>query len=102
MAPNLWSVDLHTHTLFSDGILTPTELVRLARTNGVRTLSVTDHDHVGGIDEALEVGTTAGIEIIPGIELAQWYPELADSFLVCVTEMNEREEIDRLVRTVAG
>jgi len=41
-------------------------------------------------------------KIIPGIELAQWYPELADSFLVCVTEMNEREEIDRLVRTVAG
>ena len=41
-------------------------------------------------------------KIVPGIELAQWYPELSDSFLVCVTEMNQREEIDRLVRTVAG
>jgi glycine dehydrogenase subunit 1 len=41
-------------------------------------------------------------KIVPGIELAQWYPELSDSFLVCVTEMNQREEIDRLVRTLAG
>jgi glycine dehydrogenase subunit 1 len=41
-------------------------------------------------------------KIVPGIELATWYPELPDSFLLCVTEMNEREEIDRLVRTIAG
>ena len=82
MAPNLWSVDLHSHTLFSDGILTPAELVRLARTNGVRALSVTDHDHVGGIDEALEVGDTAGIEIIPGIELSITHAEFEDIHLL--------------------
>jgi 3',5'-nucleoside bisphosphate phosphatase len=82
MAPNLWSVDLHSHTLFSDGSLTPAELVRLARTNGVRALSVTDHDHVGGIDEALEAGDTAGIEIIPGIELSITYAEFEDIHLL--------------------
>ncbi len=82
MAPNLWSVDLHSHTLFSDGSLTPAELVHLARTNGVRTLSVTDHDHVGGIDEALEVGDTAGIEIIPGIELSITHAEFEDIHLL--------------------
>lgn len=41
-------------------------------------------------------------KIVPGIALSQWYPELKDAFLICVTEMNEREEIDRLVRTAAG
>lgn len=82
MAPNLWSVDLHSHTLFSDGSLTPAELVHLARTNSVRTLSVTDHDHVGGIDEALEVGDTAGIEIIPGIELSITHAEFEDIHLL--------------------
>jgi 3',5'-nucleoside bisphosphate phosphatase len=82
MATNLWSVDLHSHTLFSDGSLTPAELVRLARTNGVRTLSVTDHDHVGGIDEALEVGDTVGIEIIPGIELSIAHAEFEDIHLL--------------------
>jgi glycine dehydrogenase subunit 1 len=41
-------------------------------------------------------------KILPGIPLAQWYPDLSDCLLVCVTEMNEREEIARLVRTIAG
>lgn len=41
-------------------------------------------------------------KIVPGIRLAQWYPELPDSLLICVTEMNRRGEIDRLVRTIAG
>ncbi|MBI2988928.1 MAG: aminomethyl-transferring glycine dehydrogenase subunit GcvPA [Deltaproteobacteria bacterium] len=44
-----------------------------------------------------------GIErIIPGIPLARWYPELQESLLVCVTEMNEGEEIEHLVRTFSG
>jgi glycine dehydrogenase subunit 1 len=40
--------------------------------------------------------------IVPGIPLARWYPELPDRLLVCVTEMNEGEEIGRLVRTFSG
>ena len=47
-------------------------------------------------------GDCAAQKIVPGIALAQWYPELKERFLVCVTEMNEREEIDRLVRASAG
>jgi 3',5'-nucleoside bisphosphate phosphatase len=82
MATDLWSVDLHSHTLFSDGSLTPTELVRLARTNGVRVLSVTDHDHTGGIDEALEVGEISGVEIVPGVELSVSYAEFEDIHLL--------------------
>jgi glycine dehydrogenase subunit 1 len=42
----------------------------------------------------------AAEKMIPGIELARWYPELSDCLLVCVTEMNEQEEIDRLVRII--
>lgn len=41
-------------------------------------------------------------KIVPGVSLARWYPELRDCLLVCVTEMNEREEIERLVRTVSA
>jgi len=40
-------------------------------------------------------------KIIPGVSLEKWYPELKDSLLVCVTEMNEKEEIERLVRTIS-
>jgi len=38
-------------------------------------------------------------KIVPGISLAEWYPELEDSLLICVTEMNEEEEIEELART---
>ncbi|MGH7827802.1 MAG: aminomethyl-transferring glycine dehydrogenase subunit GcvPA [Candidatus Binatia bacterium] len=40
--------------------------------------------------------------IVPGIQLARWYPELENCLLVCATEMNEREEIQRLVRAISG
>ena len=40
--------------------------------------------------------------IVPGIPLAEWYPELHDSLLICVTEMNEEEEIEQLARTFCG
>jgi glycine dehydrogenase subunit 1 len=40
-------------------------------------------------------------KILPGVSLQPWYPELPDCLLVCVTEMNEREEIERLVRAIS-
>ena len=42
----------------------------------------------------------AAARIVPGVPLGQWYPELDDCLLVCVTEMNEREEIERLVGVI--
>jgi glycine dehydrogenase subunit 1 len=42
----------------------------------------------------------AGARIVPGVALCPWYPELDDCLLVCVTEMNEMEEIERLVETI--
>ena len=78
MASDPWSVDLHSHTTYSDGSQSPAELVRLAKANGVRVLSVTDHDHTGGIDEAIGVGAQEGLEIIPGIELSVSHAEFED------------------------
>ncbi len=66
---NLKFADLHTHTKHSDGTFTPSELVDYAAKQGIAVLSLTDHDSVSGIDEAIEAGFRAGVEIIPGIEL---------------------------------
>jgi glycine dehydrogenase subunit 1 len=46
-------------------------------------------------------GRCAAQKIVPGIKLGQWYPELRDCLLLCVTEMNEDEEIEHLVRTIS-
>jgi predicted metal-dependent phosphoesterase TrpH len=64
------TVDLHCHTTASDGFLTPAELVGRALEVGLRTIALTDHDTVEGINEAQSTAAEAGLEVIPGIELS--------------------------------
>ncbi|MGH9387324.1 MAG: PHP domain-containing protein, partial [Vicinamibacterales bacterium] len=60
---------LHLHTTASDGRLTPRELVDRASAAGLRTISVTDHDTVAGLQEAGKAATAAGLRLVPGIEI---------------------------------
>ena len=65
------AVDLHMHTTASDGRLTPTELVQLAASKGLQTISVSDHDTTAGLVEAQRaVDTIPGMRLIPGVELS--------------------------------
>ena len=63
-------IDLHLHTYYSDGTLSPEKLVQRAAERGVTTIAVTDHDGLDGIAEALTAGRGAGIRVIPGIEFS--------------------------------
>lgn len=62
--------DLHMHTSFSDGKLSPKELINLALKNGLSIISITDHDNINGITEAVEYGDRVGVKVIPGVELS--------------------------------
>lgn len=62
--------DLHSHSTASDGTLTPSELVERARGAGVDVLALTDHDSTEGVREAESAARSAGIKLIPGIELS--------------------------------
>jgi 3',5'-nucleoside bisphosphate phosphatase len=63
-------VDLHTHTIASDGTLRPCELVAEAARRGVRVLAVTDHDSTNGLAEAIETARQhPPLTIVPGIEI---------------------------------
>jgi len=62
-------IDLHTHTTFSDGSLTPTELVEEATALGLTAVAVTDHDTVDGLPEALAAGERLSIRVVPGVEI---------------------------------
>lgn len=66
-------IDLHLHTAASDGTLSPTELVKLAKDSGLRAIAITDHDTAGGYKEAAAAGEKYGIEVIPGIEISTKY-----------------------------
>lgn len=63
-------IDLHTHTVCSDGSMTPTELVRHAAASGLSAVAVSDHDTADGVHEAMRAGLECGIEVIPAIELS--------------------------------
>jgi len=63
-------IDLHSHTLHSDGQRSPDELVGEAVAAGVKVLSLTDHDTVSGIADATASATRRGIRLVPGIELS--------------------------------
>jgi len=63
-------VDLHIHTNHSDGFYSPEEIVLKAKENELEAISITDHDNLSGINDAIEKGNEIGIEVIPGLEIS--------------------------------
>lgn len=62
--------DLHSHSIASDGALSPTDLVERAHAKGVTALALTDHDTTQGLEKARACADSLGIQLINGIELS--------------------------------
>lgn len=62
--------DLHTHTWYSDGMLSPSDLVTRAAKAGIDVLALTDHDTTIGLSEAAAAARIAGIDLVPGVEIS--------------------------------
>jgi predicted metal-dependent phosphoesterase TrpH len=67
------NVDLHLHTTASDGVLTPSEIVRYGKKRGLQAIAITDHDTIEGLEEGLSEGEKIGFEVIPGVEISAEY-----------------------------
>ncbi|MDD5475518.1 MAG: histidinol phosphate phosphatase domain-containing protein [Syntrophales bacterium] len=75
-------IDLHTHTIFSDGLLVPSELVRRAADRGYRAIALTDHaDHSNYdfiipriVNVCSALSAVLSMHVIPGIELTHLHP----------------------------
>ncbi|MGH2663373.1 MAG: PHP domain-containing protein [Actinomycetota bacterium] len=63
-------IDLHAHTIYSDGTFTPSESVKLALERDLTALSISDHDSTEGLGEAFEAADGTGLEIVPGVEFS--------------------------------
>lgn len=71
------NVDLHLHSIASDGQYSSAELVKLAKGCGVQVMALTDHDTTDGVAAAKQAGKSQGVHVIAGIELsANEYPNL--------------------------
>lgn len=75
-------VDLHLHSHYSDGALSPASLVKEAAGCGLRAVALADHDNVDGIDEALAAGYALGVEVVTGVELSVVWEDLSDLHLL--------------------
>ena len=102
-------VDLHTHTIASDGTESPTQVVSKAYELGLVSVAITDHDSIYGVDEGLRAGTNLGIEVVPGVEIScNWkthhvhllgfYINPRDNGLVSLLEWMRQGRLDRLPR----
>src|SRR6266849_1008066 len=72
--PSMPIADPHCHTLASDGMVTPAELVDGAIAMGLNLIAITDHDTMRNAAEVVQRGTAAGISVVPGQEVTTKWP----------------------------
>jgi len=75
-------MDLHIHTLHSDGVHSPSRVVAMAGEKRLEAIAVADHDSVSGVDEALEAGRRLGVEVVPAVELSIGFRNYHDVHLL--------------------
>jgi len=68
-------VDLHVHSCYSDGSDIPFEILKKAREIGLRSISLTDHDTLAGVEDTIKTGKRFGIEVVPGVEISTEYKD---------------------------
>ncbi len=66
-------VDLHIHSTMSDGTNTIQEIIQLCKECGLKYISITDHDTMKGVNEAIQEGNKNGIRVISGMEISTAY-----------------------------
>lgn len=66
-------VDLHIHSTYSDGTLSPAALIDLAEKRGLAAIALTDHDTVAGVDELLRHSVGRQVKVLGGIEISAWH-----------------------------
>lgn len=63
-------IDLHVHSTFSDGSLTPAQLVQQAVESGLHAVALTDHDTTDGLAPFLAAASTTAVRAVPGVEIS--------------------------------
>jgi 3',5'-nucleoside bisphosphate phosphatase len=96
------AVDLHTHSLYSDGTDDPAELVRLALSTPLTALALTDHDTLDGIPVARAAANGTGLDFVPGVELSVDWEAGPAHFLAYWIEPGGGPLQDRLAEVAAG
>ena len=88
--------DLHIHSIYSDGTLSPAEIVRTARANGVGLISVCDHNEVRGTLETAQLARAAGLKYILGVEIDAIFEDIDIHILCYGARLDDPELLTRI------
>ena len=88
--------DLHVHSTASDGSLSPSELVALARDHAVDVLAIADHDSVAGLSEARKSAETLPLTLVPAVELSAVYGSHDIHLLAYFVDPEDQRLLSRL------
>ena len=95
-------VDLHTHSVASDGTFTPTELVELADSLGLAAVALADHDTVSGIEEFLKAGKRfSDLAVVPAVEISADFDN-RELHIVGLFVDHRNESLLELLREIRG
>ena len=64
------NADMHCHSYYSDGLLSPTDVMRRAHAHGVELITLTDHDETAGVSEASDEAAALGMRFVSGVEVS--------------------------------
>ncbi|MCX7831777.1 MAG: PHP domain-containing protein [Actinobacteria bacterium] len=103
--------DYHIHSNYSDGTYTIDQIIEEAERKQLTSISLTDHDSVGGIKEIVEKSNRSGIKVVPGIELSSVYKDedvhilgygidFKNEELLSSLELFKKKRIERLIEIV--
>ncbi len=109
-SPNQHYADLHIHSTYSDGSLTPFEIVKISKELHLKVISITDHDTVSGVDELVEVAQ-GEIEVIPAVEMSSnigdldihilgYYIDCNDGDLLAYLESFKKHRTERVKKII--
>jgi len=70
-------VDLHNHSYYSDGVFSPSEVVRLADEAGCDLFALTDHDTTDGLNEARKTADKLSVDLVYGVEISAFWRNMA-------------------------
>jgi predicted metal-dependent phosphoesterase TrpH len=92
-------VDLHIHTTASDGDFSPEQVVEMAVRAGLGTIAITDHNTLGGVEEAMRAGIEHGLAVISGVEISANLGELELHLLGYFVDWRDRTLRSRLAES---
>ena len=95
-------IDLHSHSILSDGSDSPAEVIHRAARNGLDVVALSDHDHAHGWDEAREAAAEVGIGFVPAVEVSVTHRGKGVHLLAYLVDPTHPDLSDAMSRTILG